>query len=524
MQNLHNFLRKYQKHIFLLFVSLLFLLLTIPSLFSDKHILYNLEPYPDGLFYTLSAKNLIDSGKLSLEYHGFNSHISQPPVYALILSIGYFIWNSPEAFYAVNISLVLLTILVVSTIIFKNSKNMFINIWTLLFFITHAFLYWIPTTPMTENAAILFVSLSIYILIKEKFSTKEFLLLGFISLLLTLTRLSMTPTSIVLILIGFFRIFSKTNKSTKRILIAIVLIALFFLNYLFSYFLNRSLFGYLQYFIAHTFSIEQTSPFYNISYFVGNTKSYFLTLLGKQSNYLWLNKPLTSIWIILAIILNSLSNIEINKSIKKVVPLILIFLSQFTLLLSFYLTDSRYIVYSIIILPLIFMFTAPKNSSLLYKFVISIFIVLHLSTQLPLFKQVVSENILHRSVAWQYEATKVIDEFSKNQPDAKLITALPPHLVVAYVENQITLLPLSEHQEFIAKGEKVWGSDIGYENLLEYYSLELTEGSDIYITNAYVTHQHSVIEDYENYKEKFSLELVEEWCLGACNIYMLKIK
>jgi len=80
-----------------IFVLLFYLLLTLPSVFSEKHLLFNLEPYPDGLFYSLSAKNFIENGRLALEYNGVRANISQPPLYSLILSLGYLIWNNPRS-------------------------------------------------------------------------------------------------------------------------------------------------------------------------------------------------------------------------------------------------------------------------------------------------------------------------------------------------------------------------------------------------------------------------------------------
>ncbi len=157
--------------------------------------------------------------------------------------------------------------------------------------------------------------------------------------------------------------------------------------------------------------------------------------------------------------------------------------------------------------------------------IISLIIIgVHSLHQISLFKEIISFNVLHRSTAWQYQAIKQFDLYFLDKSDVKIITALPPFLVDAYQETEYRVLPLSQSQEFLQKKELVWGTDVPYENLMEGYITWLKQSKRLFISNAYITHQQSVIEDYEAYKTQFDLELVSSGCLDACNIYELHLK
>lgn len=506
-----------------IFVLLFYLLLTLPSVFSEKHLLFNLEPYPDGLFYSLSAKNFIENGRLALEYNGVRANISQPPLYSLILSLGYLIWNNPRSYYLINMVLMISPALIILKIIIIHSKNTFTKICSIIFFSLHAYLYWLPSVPMTENLAFFLIAVCLYFITKKNYSKKDFLLTLIFGLLLTLSRLAIIPMSITLITIGFYRILKNSDDNLKRKYFLLAIIMAIGINVLFSFFLEKSLLDYFIYFFKQTFYPNDVIKFYDISNFNNNIISYAKTLLGYKSSFLWLTNPLTSVWITFAIILNIIDGNK-KEILLKVMPLMTVFISQFFLLLSFYLTDSRYILYSIILLTLIYSISVPKKPSVLYKIFVVAFIFFHFLNQIPLFKNIISENIFHKSVAWQYESVKVIDKFFKNNDYSFLITSLPPHFIDAYSNNKIILLPMSHSQEFLQKKEYPWGNEIDYENLSDYYANLLVAKKEVYISNAYITHQQSVINDYEIFKKEFDLELFSSGCLEACNIYKLSLK
>ncbi len=519
-----NLLTKSQNKIFLFFVTIFFLCLTVPTFLSDNHFLYNLEPYPDGLYYTLSAKNFIEQGRLSLEYKSIIVGISQPPLYSAVLTIGYLLWNHPASFYLVNLFLILTTIIIVTKIVIEIKTTNFIKVISTAFLITHAYWYWIVSLPMTENLSILLFCLLLYLITRIDFTKKVFYSTVIVAILLVLTRIAIIPTAITFIALGFYRLSKNIDKKTKRSFYIIGTLIFFSLNYAFLLLIGKSIFDYFLFFINETFTIKNELSFYNINNIGRNIVTYIRILLGSREKFLWLSNPITSFGIFISIMINIFLNKDKQKITKTILPILLIFLSLFTLLLTFYLSDSRYVIYVIPLYIILFAFTAPTKTDTKYKLLLFILLITHIYSQTPLFKSIISENILHRSKAWQYEATKVIDQFAFNRDKPKIITALPPHFVNAYTKNSITLLPLSYSQEFLQKKQYIWGNKIDYSNLENYYLNEVQNGETIYITNSYITHQQSVIADYEKFKDNFEFVLIQEGCLNSCNIYKLNQK
>ena len=200
-------------------------------------------------------------------------------------------------------------------------------------------------------------------------------------------------------------------------------------------------------------------------------------------------------------------------------------------MLIFYTVDERYLLLSIPIFIIAICLSIDAYSQLVQKHLVVFFqivcivVALQLWSQKPLITQLFADSILHHSEAWQYQSIKQFDSYFKNQDSsAYLITSLPPMLVEAYQTTRYQALPLSTSQEFINKQEYIWGPDVPYSNLIEGYKEWLQEGRQVYISNAYITQQQSVITDYELYKNNFELEQVSEGCLSACNIYKLHLK
>lgn len=521
MEKIINFLLKNQNKFLYLFVFLFTAFLTLPSLISDKHILYNLEPYPDGLYYTLSAKNFIQTGKLVLEYNNIITAISQPPLYSVFLIFGYLFWNNPASFYLINTILLIISIFFLEKIILKHTDSLVLKITTTTLLISHGYLFWLISVPMTENLALLLFILSLYTLTKEKIQKKAFILVTMLAMLLVLTRISLIPTALIFFGINFYLYSKNIHPKTKTYYLILSLIALIVINYFFSIFIGQSLLGYASYFFKTAFSNSVENVFYNSNNIAKNILHYFKVFLGFNSNFLWLAYPLTSFAPIAIILTNLIYNKNYSK--QKILIITSTFLSLFLLLLSFYTADSRYVIYSIPLFIFLIVLTTPKKPHTTYILTILVLLIFHIINQLPIFKQILSENVLHRSVAWQYEAVKTINEFAAKEHNPYIITALPPHLIQAYAKNQITIYPLSTHQEFLQKKQYVWGNSIDYTNLIEFYEKKLVSNQKIFITNSYITHQKSVIDDFEVYKNTFELQLVQEGCFQSCNIYQLQL-
>jgi hypothetical protein len=250
-------------------------------------------------------------------------------------------------------------------------------------------------------------------------------------------------------------------------------------------------------------------------------------LIGTQTNLLWLKYPLTTIGITAFFIIGNLYLLFKKRSEESLLWLLL-FLAQFPILLVFYVIDARYIILSLPLLTIgtIHVMEKVKQKKLLYIF-LTLAIVLQLLSQLSFFKYLVATNALSRSRAWQYEAVKVLNtQFTSASQMKKpyVITALPPLLVDLYSNHHYELLPLSSTQEFADKKQFVWGSDINYENLTETYTKLLSQGNQVFVSNAYLTSQYEFTAHFDELKKYFVLTEAAEGCVGTCNVWKVELK
>jgi hypothetical protein len=269
--------------------------------------------------------------------------------------------------------------------------------------------------------------------------------------------------------------------------------------------------------------LSSNDPFFGFRFIGENIFQYSRMLIFSKGMFLWQNIGISNA-IFMTLFFASSALLYRKREMKKASILMLLFLAQLLLQLVFYLADARYLIYTI---PLIalgigwLLDALPEKRKLLVPLVIA-GILLQLFTQRSLIKEIVANNLLGRSTAWQYEA--VLHFNNHLEEEALIITALPPFLVDVYQTTSYRVLPMSHDQEFLSKKQYVWGDDINYADLRGTYREWLEEGRELYISNAYITHQQSVIEDYESYKESFEFEIMAEGCDQACNIYRLSLK
>ena len=112
------------RFIFLLaLASVVYVSLTLSAVFQKSHILYNLEPYPDGLLYALSARNFALQGKLELQYESSILPFWTQPLYSLLLVPLFTLSQHPEMFFISNVVMGVVTLSVVSWAVWKRTKN-----------------------------------------------------------------------------------------------------------------------------------------------------------------------------------------------------------------------------------------------------------------------------------------------------------------------------------------------------------------------------------------------------------------
>lgn len=517
-------------------LCIFYLAITLPAFWQSSHLLYNLEPYPDGLLYALSARNFILEGDLALNYQDSHTDFWVAPLYSYVLAIGYLLSQTPQIFYLVNILLGLLSLVALFILTWKTTHSSIAVFITSVIYLAHSYILWLPTIPMAENLSLLLLISSLaFLLIPEKQSWKSFSFLMLSAIGLVLTKYATAVLALALIVLGIIQFRHNYTKPFFLISVSAMLFAFFSFSILIT-----SPFNLLQSFVSAL--ISGTNSYYSFSFFFSNLSSYLNTLVGSNGTFLWQTTPLSSIWILIVFLI-SLATLWMKKIQYrwKIFILASIFVAQFPLMLIFYVVDARYIIFSIPIFAIGIGWLAAFAWERSYRFsvflVLGLLLVAHMLTQQPLLRQIVADNVLGRSTAWQHEAILHFDQtIPQSTKETFLITALPPHLIDAYSQSQYKSLPLSTNQEFISKGQWVWGSEMDpkltHENFASLYDqsdlfnlvdqLIGTTEQLVYISNAYITHQSSVLSDYEMFKERYTLELYKTGCSRACDVYLIK--
>jgi hypothetical protein len=542
----------------MLFVALVvFALLQLSSFFQPHHSLQNLEPYPDGLLYSLSAHNLAQGRGMYLSYADSSLPHWVPPLYTLTLTLGYLVSAEPTTFVLVNTLLALATISLIYLITLRTTKNQAAALLGTGAYLAHAYIWWLPSLPMSENLSLfLFVAGIASLTIFNKPPLLKLLTTGIIAGALVFTRYAALGPALGLVLSALGANYRSLSKQQLLILGGLALLG----TGVFSLAVSNPLTLVVAMLTTHA-GAENT--FYSLGFITPNLWQFAGSLVGRAAPFLWQTTPLSSIFLSVWLVFSSGLAKKFVALRSETRMLTVLFLAQLPLQLIFYVADSRYIIYSV---PLIAL-AVGWSFSLLSKRVVArillpFFVVLigsHTLTQLGLFKEVIASNLFGRSTAWQVEAIRQFDDSlstastspapqptseRQDQPTPQsiyLITALPPFLIDAYSTGDYQVLPLSVRQEFLAKDQWMWGSKTDPERWLSAppelrdprYTAEslyllfdnlLLENNTLYISNAYITHQESVTEDYEALKKHYNVELEASGCQGACDLFQLTQK
>lgn len=552
---MQNIVSRLARHLALVALLCIFALTQVFALFQPNHSLKNLEPYPDSLLYALGARNLAATGTLGLTYRDSTLPHWVPPLYTLVLSLGYAVSSYPPVFVLTNTLLALATIIALywGTLHTTNSKTAAILV--VFAYLAHAWVWWLPSLALSENLSLFLFTLGAISLtaLKTKPLTR-LLIVGAVAVALVFTRYASVTIAATLVALSLLPHLKSRSKQQLFLVAALLAVAGAGFGLLVTNplalglsFINRLL--------------APDDPYFSLGFFLPNLGTFAGALLGNNASFLWQSLPFTSIFLSIWLALLGILANHFNKLQSQAKTLLILFLAQLPLQLVFYVADTRYLIYS---LPLIALATgwsfALLSRRVVRRVLLPFFLCLiglHTLTQHALFKEVLASNFFGTSAAWQVEAVAHFDQFFKqkraediesnieatstNQP-AYLITALPPFLVDAYSAADATnyrLLPLSTHQEFAAKDEWVWGSNptskhwpalpqekknqtLTPELFHLLYDQLLLEGERLYISNAYITHLSSVVADYETLKGRYLFAPVSTGCEGACDLFVLQ--
>ena len=514
----------------------------LPIVFAANHVAFNLEPYPDGLYYLQIAKSITTQGSFLFDIKHPDVLPAIPLGYPLWLAFWWLIWDSSKTFLLANLVSGLLTLLGTWLLAKKisNSNGGAWIAWGLL--ATNSVWLWFLGLPMAENLGLgLTVFLVWGCLNTDWFKSSQLTswlkwwLLSLGALLLVLIKFIYLPISIIFVLWIGWNILTQ-HGFNRKILAQWLVVHLILLMAWFGaeMVMGRDRLEQLA-LPASSFtaksdnSVSTTNArFWSPNFFSRNLKEYSGLLAGHAPQLLWVRPRFVSPFLTIWLGIGWLALLAHRRPAAGWIGLLSIF--QFVLLGMFYTADARY---SIHLFPLYlaisgagFAWFAKKNI-----FADHWMIMLGILTaasqifaQLSFTKVVVTQNFFQSSTAWQKIATtRILEQAAKNPPDF-IMTAIPPYLFWLD-EPQMTktlLTPLSDAQEFRQKGEPVWDSISPEQDISAWVAQQLAAHKTIWISNAYVTHQKQVIDDYEALKKQFSFELIYSGCHETCNLYHLK--
>jgi|GEM_PF-2665522 len=494
---------------------------------TQSHVLKNLEPYPDGLFYVLPAWRLTQGMSFTVSHQNlFTIPARILPLYSLLLIPAYFLTSDPAAFYLTNVALGVLGISGLYLLLRRwqlSNVAVYFGVFT---YIAHLTVIWLPSVPMAENLGL---TLFIWTLVGVAGTLKHWWQVSWVSLavgLLVLIKYNFVGVAVVLSLFLFHRLYSQRQyrfiglaMSWSAVLLGIWLA--------YQYSLSFNPLSVFNEGVAETTGAVVSTPFYSLSYVSHNLWSYLSSLIGKPSQLLWVTVTFSNLGIFILFLTGTVLNIRTNTDLRsKSWLLIALFLSQFLLIAAFYMADTRYLILSLPLLAIGVSLFAQRFQTILARLAVTIVLVSLIFQQRTLIRQVLAANLGGRSHAWQYEAVKIIETSITDTYSEKsyVITALPPLLFDIYTRPVYRILPLSLDQEFLDKQEYVWGSDVDYQHLLDYYSLLLEQGQTVYVSAAYLTAESRFSTDFEAIVNRFNLELVAAGCLDTCNMYRMHLK
>lgn len=491
--------------------------------FSERSLVPNLEPYPDSLYYSIPAWNWVNGNGFKMAYKGSKINYIVPPLYGLFLSPLFLLTKDFRFFYITNIVLILASVwFFIKTMEIIFDKEKFKNWYVLLggfLLVTNFYLYNLPTYLMAENLTLFLMILGLYCLVK----LSKLTLIGLygVSIGLFLTKFSNIPLSVIYGLFFLYRLVkTKNNKYYFVLSIIAGLVVL----------LSLKSMGILKTDIPAT-GIKAFSA----DYFLDNLSFYLKTIVGRDTRYLWFKQSfipgLVGIGSVMGMVLGLIS-----KKYRKVVLLLLSLVIGLVGFMSFfYYPDSRYV---LVIIPVLIIFNIFFVNFIFIQnkilgFISIIALVFYnlfvykangIDIGLIAFKKQIGINLIHAEVPWNYKAVKHFEETMGEAENAYMATFLPPFYADLVTKGKINFLPITKTQEFSDVGKDLVSQIVG--NSVEgKYKEVLNSGGRIFISDYYVANNlEAWRKEYMDLVVNFEVSKISEGCLGACDVYELKLK
>ncbi len=507
-----------------------FFLLFYRAPYSNRTLVGNLEPYPDTLFYSQPAWNMIHGNGYVMEAYGYKTKIVTPPIYTFYLAPFFAAFDDIRSFYVANIILALISLGTFLAIIRKVFSGKYSNILMVtggFLYLTNFYVFTLPTLLMAENITITLFLVMLYFLV-EKITVRNSIIAGIIGIVLLGVKFSNLPLTATFYLIYLWRIYKETSLKSSQ-LKSYSITALISLGVFAAYVISSEIL------IGHKNLNANTSL--NISYLLPNLKTYLNTLMGTPASFLWFYYPMVSSFIGGLSLIGLIVSISSVKLRQYSIYLLIILAAHIIFGSSFYATDSRYIIvlYPIMILFICGIFSVVLERTSLIKALSIIAFVMAAYLLVPSFGQVPSDpiaitlkkqvgiNFRHAEVPWHTIAVREWTVFAKEQEEVPYIgTFLPPYFLNYYASDDIKYVPITGGQEFF--NDKVDQSNDYATSLVDFYRSLLEDGNRIYVSSYYSTNVSGWDSLYNDLVSNFRMDLAREGCMGVCSLYELRIK
>ena len=507
-----------------------FFLLFYRAPYSNRTLVGNLEPYPDTLFYSQPAWNMVHGNGYVMEAYGYKTKIVTPPVYTFYLAPFFAVFDDIRSFYFANIILSFISVVMLLAIIRKVFPGKYSNVLMVtggFLYLTNFYVFTLPTLLMAENITITLFLVMLYVLV-AKITVRNSIIAGIIGIVLLGVKFSNLPLTATFYLIYLWRIYKETSAASSQMrsyMAATSASGVILATYIIS----------SQILIGHKNLNANTSL--NITYLLPNLKTYLNTLMGTPASFLWFYYPMVSSFVGILSAIGAIVGIASPK-LRRFCTYILIISGAHILFGSlFYATDSRYItvLYPLMILFICGIFSIVLQRISLIKALSIIAIVMTAYLVVPSFGQIPSDPILitlkkqvginfrHAEVPWHTIAVREWTTFAREQEEVPYIgTFLPPYFLYYYAGDDINYVPATPGQEFFY--DKIDQSDDYATSLVDFYRSLLEDGNRVYVSSYYSTNISGWDSLYNDLVSNFHMDLAHKGCIGVCSLYELRLK
>lgn len=522
--------------IFLLLAICLFLLLSWKNPYSNTSLIGNFDPFPDTLHYIVPVRNFISGEGFSFSREGGSTRINVPPLYSALLLPIYLINFDPRSYYWMNLILGCLSILLLFKICQKFTKSPLLTGLILFLYVTNFVIYWQTSLAMAENLLLPVLFFALY-LSCQPLTNKNILLYICFSMACYGSKYIAFPTTGVLFLFLFYRVFKEIRKE-NRIKTLLFVIVLIFISFLMVN--GRELLWFAEKFYRWWFTSDVQAQgemtWISLKYLPTSFPKYFSALMGFPIYNLWHVKSILPYGLAAAVLTWSVFAIfKIPKYKKFAILLISLIVTQLTFFSLIVHIEGRY---AFVFLPVIYTGFAAMagwlrqlgQKKLGVKKILCLEIAFVLIIATIFFTQNYSSlktqllvNFNGSETSWWQVGVTASDQYlgtvtAQENQRIMVISSMSPFLWDFYRKNDYLIMPLTSGQHMV--NDPIWGLDFDRQNLLGFYRSELNKGRKIYLdTVGFGRTEWPILEEYRN--AGMQLELIKEECFGACKLYVI---